>query len=111
MTFEEWRKANPVKCKTCSKVLNSYMHMHRIRDLNSERLKGFYCKDCVDDAQQQLKEERFVEEYKGNEIYCRDGCYAPYWGCAYYLKSLDECRLIIDSSNTSTVPILGGSII
>ena len=47
----------------------------------------------------------FIEEYKGNEIFKYEGLYAPYIGCHYGFRSIDDCKKRIDTPNVSYMPI------
>jgi len=43
----------------------------------------------------------FVENYKSNDIYKKDGRFVPYAHCHYYFKSLEDCKKRIDMTNIS----------
>ncbi|EOO44197.1 hypothetical protein [Bacillus cereus] len=107
--FEEWQKANPPRCNTCkteiSISLSAFVNKEtlKLKDVDGEKVKGLFCKDCVEQAWSDLIESRFAEKYNGRKIYCKDGKYFPYWNCAYYFKTVEECRVRIDYYNISIV--------
>ncbi|WP_324655159.1 hypothetical protein [Bacillus paranthracis] len=110
-TFDELRRQlreNPPKCKCCEKVLpagfNLFREATKLTDVDGERLAGFYCRDCSTEALAYLMNERFVEVYEGNLLFCKDGRYSPWWGCPYYFKTIEECRIRIDNAHLSIVP-------
>jgi hypothetical protein len=45
----------------------------------------------------------FIEEYKGNEIFKYEELYAPYIGCNYGFKTIEDCKKRIDNSNASYI--------
>ncbi len=112
MTFEDWKKNNPIKCKCCKEVLptdtfeNYAKDIHKITNVDGARLRGLYCTGCVDFAQAQIMNESFVEVYKGNQIYRKQGGYTPYWGCNYYFDTVEDCRLRIDHNHLSIVDLI-----
>lgn len=89
------------KCKWCRNPLmediklyrTTYKHLRLYRNEKS-RTFVFCCEECKNEFLKQYE----VEEYKGNKIYCIDGGYMPYFECAYYFTSLDECRKRIDEA-------------
>jgi hypothetical protein len=100
-SIKEWMENNPPKCRRCNKVLQVGFEfygkeLNKITDTDGERLKGFYCSDCNKEQTEALEILRFVEVYKNNRIYCKEGRYQPYWGSSYHFNSLEECRLFID---------------
>jgi hypothetical protein len=102
LTFEEWQKLNPPKCKCCEKLLPTgfagYMNgeINRIIDIHGERVKGLYCCDCADISQAILMNEKFVEVYRDNIIFCKEDRYLPYWESALYFNSVEDVRTWID---------------
>ena len=58
---------------------------------------------CSEECKQKNEEQYFVEEYKGNKIYCVDGKYLLYLDCEYWYDSIDGVRNRID--NPHLVPI------
>jgi hypothetical protein len=85
------------KCKDCGKIL-TLKTIKGLRDLNN-KFYGVYCEECYEEAEKRLKEERFVEEYKGQKIYQKDGRYVPYWGCHYWFDCIEGARARIDMPN------------
>lgn len=108
LSFQEYMKKNPVKCKTCKTILcsdsSAFMsaflrkEIHRLIDVDGERIKGFLCSNCIEQARKDLMESRLFEEYKGSKIYRKDDMYLPYWDCAYHFKTVEECRIRIDAN-------------
>lgn len=97
-TFEEW-KANQ-KCNECGNVLQMDFSgygrtTHKLRDVDHEKVKGFYCNDCYEDALTKLKNSRFVERYRDQEIYHKNSNYSL-WQSATYCKSLEDLHNWID---------------
>jgi hypothetical protein len=78
------------------------MNIKRLADLDGKKL-GVFCNECFTAVEQEIKDKRFVEEYKGNKIYSLDGNYAPYWECQYYFKSLEDVRVRIDNNHLAYV--------
>ena len=107
-TFEEWMKSQV--CKKCSTPLDLSFknfikgNVRKVHDLNGEKVRGSYCGDCGEMAQAELMNERFVENYNGNTIFCKDGRYIPYWDCHYYFKTIEECRMRIDAKHIMITP-------
>lgn len=89
-------------CKECNKEL-TFKTIYRVRDLDFSRI-GFYCNDCGERKEEKVKAERFVEEYKENKIYCKDGKYSPYWQAGYYFLTVEDARARIDNSNVGVYP-------
>ena len=52
---------------------------------------------CSEECKQKNEEQYFVEEYKGNKIYCVNGMYMPYLECDYSYDSIDGVRNRIDN--------------
>lgn len=104
LLFKELLKANPPKCNTCNTVLTISLsaimnkETQRLTDVDGEKVKGFYCKGCAEQAYKDLVDSRLFEEYKGSKIYRKDDMYLPYWDCAYHFKTVEECRIRIDSN-------------
>lgn len=78
-------------CKKCGIELNIKNFNKKSMDIKGKRLT-LLCGDCAKQIEKQLKEECFVCEYKGGNIYCKDNRYVPYWGCGYYFKTLEDCK-------------------
>lgn len=58
--------------------------------------KIIVCRGCETKYVEKIKSKYYIETYKGNEIYCKDGRYVPYWGCMYYFKNIEDCKKRID---------------
>lgn len=84
-----------IHCRECNTEL-SFMNIKRLEDLDWSRI-GMYCNKCFPAAEAKIKSQRYVETYKGNEIYCKDDKYAPYWQSPYYFNSLEDARIRIDN--------------
>ncbi|OJT57361.1 hypothetical protein [Bacillus licheniformis] len=90
-----------MNCTRCNKYLGFYYKNASVIDVDCERVKGLYCEECKDTVENELKQQRFVEEYKGSQIYFKDGGYYPYWGCVYHFRSLEGARDRVDNPNTA----------
>lgn len=58
---------------------------------------------CSNKCKKEWEAQYFVEEYKGNKIYCIDGKYVPYLSCAYYFTTLEDCKKRIDKPHISYI--------
>jgi len=47
---------------------------------------------------------KFIETYKGNDIYEKNGCFLPYVFCSYYFETLEYCKNRIDIKGIAYVP-------
>jgi len=90
-----------LKCCECNTELN-FSNWGNIRDVNNKYVP--YCKNCADVVLLRLKENRFIENYNGADIYLFEGRYYPYWGCAYSFDNIDDCRARIDMKHVAVVP-------
>ena len=90
-------------CIKCGEKL-SFSNWGNVRDVNNKPIGC--CKYCSKDVLTELKSQRYVETYKGNNIYILDGKYAPYWGCNYCFDNIDDCRASIDNSNVAIIPMM-----
>lgn len=81
-------------CDKCNVAL-TFMNIGRAMDVDSERI-GTHCKDCALEVENDLKQKRLVETYKGNDIFCKDGRYYPYWQSSYHYVKLDHVKKGID---------------
>ncbi|MNJ77952.1 hypothetical protein D3C77_755700 [compost metagenome] len=52
------------KCKRCKTKLG-FANIRRLEDLDFERV-GYFCNNCFTKAEEEIKLQRFVEEYKGS---------------------------------------------
>ncbi|MCA1026985.1 hypothetical protein LCM23_12865 [Cytobacillus kochii] len=95
-----------LKCKQCNKELSfrefTNGNYKKVLDVDLEKI-GLFCKEHGEEVEFNLKEKRFVEEYKGNKIYSKDNKFIPYWECDYYFKSIDDVKERIDSSHIAIV--------
>lgn len=58
---------------------------------------------CSEECKQKNEEQYFVEEYKGNNIYCVNGKYMPYLECDYWYDNIEEVKKRID--NPHLIPV------
>lgn len=52
---------------------------------------------CSEECKRKNEEKYFIEEYKGNKIYCANGKYMPYLECNYWYDSIDGVKYRIDN--------------
>ena len=52
---------------------------------------------CSEECKQKNEEQYFVEEYKGNKIYCVNGMYMPYLECDYSYYCIEGLKNRIDN--------------
>lgn len=52
---------------------------------------------CSEECKRKNEERYFVEDYKGNKIYCVDGRYMPYLECDYWYDNIDGVKNRIDN--------------
>lgn len=88
-------------CKECDAKL-TMSNINRLLDLDFTKL-GVYCNNCFPEAEFKIKKQRLVEEYKGNEIYCKDNRFSPYWHSQYFFNKLEDARLRIDNKHLAVV--------
>lgn len=93
-----------MKCINCGVSL-TFSNWGNIRDINNKPVLS--CRNCANEILTKLKQDYYVETYKGQEIYCYDGRFVPYWGCAYYFDSIEGVRQRIDNKNVAIVPTDG----
>jgi hypothetical protein len=84
-----------IYCKECQTEL-SFRNIKRLEDLDHTKI-GMYCNDCFPAAEAKIKSLRYVETYKENDIYCKDGLYSPYWQSPYYFNCVEDTRIRIDN--------------
>jgi hypothetical protein len=78
----------------------------KIRDMNGniEHVDSKINKPvCSEECKQKNENQYFVEEYKGNKIYCVDGKYMPYLDCEYWYDSIEGVKNRID--NPQLIPV------
>lgn len=63
---------------------------------------------CSEECKRKNEEQYFIEEYKGNKIYCVNGRYMPYLECEYWYDSIDGVKYRID--NPHLIPTTPGII-
>ena len=79
-------------------MLKSFQDYHKIshcRDQYGKLIRGNSVKE-IQAKYEALLQFHFAEEYNGNQIYCVDGRFVPYWNCHYYFNTLEECKARID---------------
>lgn len=80
-----------LNCEKCGVRVSISNICTNLRDIDGKRLNA-HCRECGEITLSELKKSRFVETYKGNDFYEKDGRFSPYWGCSYYFISLEDCR-------------------
>lgn len=66
---------------------------------------------CSEECKQKNENQYFIEEYKGNKIYCVNGRWMPYFDCLYYYNSIEGVKSRIDHANQIPVtPLLINSL-
>lgn len=83
-------------CYKCNQEL-SPKNIKRLNDVDGKKI-GIYCLNCFKTEEEKIKKMRFVEEYKGSQIYLKDENYYPYWECAYYFFDIESCKRRIDDA-------------
>ena len=81
-----------LKCDCCGTEL-SLSNARFVEGI--ERIK--VCNLCQNEYVQKVKSKYYVETYKGDDIYTKDGMYYPYWDCAYCYDNLEDCRKRMDN--------------
>lgn len=91
-------------CKNCGEeiTLNNVAPIGKYTLINGSGIKRC-CANCAKQIEDKLKKQYFIETYNDNDIYCKDGKYAPYWGCKYYFKSLEDCEKRIDNKTYAMI--------
>ncbi|PXY54430.1 hypothetical protein CIT14_07340 [Virgibacillus profundi] len=79
-----------------------FQYAGRVIDVDCERF-GIYCRRCAMVDTEKLQSKRFVEYYKDNAIYMKEGNYYPYWECPYHFKNIEDVRARIDDSHAAIV--------
>lgn len=88
-------------CKKCGIDL-TFSNISTERDVDNKPIG--HCRECGELKLAELKKERFVETYQGNDIYIKDGRYYPYWGCMYSFDLIEDCRARIGASHIAIIP-------
>lgn len=52
---------------------------------------------CSEECKIKNEDQYFIEEYKGNKIYCVNGRYMPYLECEYWYDSIEGAKNRIDN--------------
>ena len=52
---------------------------------------------CSEECKDNNEDQYFVEEYKGNNIYCVNGKYMPYLECEYWYDTIEGVKDRIDN--------------
>lgn len=113
---------NKWKCPVCGKEVEYFgfeewvkfpkttlFGTFKVRDVNGniqivDRLS--YKPVCSEQCKSENENQYFVEEYKGQKIYCVDGKYMPYLECDYCYDSVEGVKNRIDNPNL--IPITPG---
>jgi len=93
-------KSYPI-CINCRAEL-SFNNFGSVRDINNKVVRC--CKYCSEYILEELKAERFVENYKNNDIFEFEDRFYPYWGCTYSYGTITGVRDRIDHPDISIVP-------
>mgnify|MGYP001375894678 FL=1 len=92
-----------MNCRLCNDKLLPYgQNLKRIFDVGNTYVMTT-CSNCCDKETEKLKQERFVEEYKGENIYFKDGLYFPYWEAPYTFDDIEGAKERIDNKNIAVV--------
>lgn len=86
-------------CQCCNKEVDSIFQMRWLRGIKKSKA----CSDCAEEYFETVKEQYFVEEYKGNKFYKDGDKYFPYWEAQYYFDSVEGCRVRTDDTNIAVV--------
>lgn len=90
-----------LRCINCNTEI-SFNNWGNVRDINNKSIRC--CKACTDIVIKELKQERFVENYNGSDIFIFEGRYYPYWGCTYSFDIIEDCRTRIDMKGVAVIP-------
>ncbi len=109
----------PWKCPVCGKVFDDMniwdfatlpktilFGNFEIKYLNDEVVtidRKINIPVCSTECKQNNENRYFVEEYKGNKIYCVEGKYMPYLECEYWFESLEDVKKRIDEPHLRPV--------
>lgn len=95
---------NHRECPQCKKIMRSdiYAYAKGYMAFNLDKRRRVLV--CSHECKDAYESKWFVEEYKGNKIYCCDGKYVPYINAIYYFATLEDCKKRIDATNTSYFP-------
>lgn len=95
-----------MKCKNCNCEINAFDigTVKRVCDVGSERI-GLFCLQCGEKVEAELKKKRFVETYKEQDIYFKEGGYYPYYESLYFYKEIEGARSRIDNPHIAVISI------
>lgn len=82
-------------CRICGKKMRPFFAGSSKTLLIKNGVKRVFVV-CSEACKNTYESRFFVEEYKGNKIYCIDGKYVPYFDCNYYFETLEDCKKRID---------------
>lgn len=92
-----------MQCKVCGKQMTSfYRGCVKTTHYHPSKTRSMYV--CNEECKDKWESQYFVEEYKGNKIYCIEDKYIPYFGATYYFSSLEDCKKRIDQPNIAFAP-------
>ena len=92
-----------MQCKVCGKQMPAfYRGCVRTTYYHPKNTRTIYV--CNNECKDKWESQYFVEEYKGNKIYCIDGRYVPYFGATYYFETLEDCKKRIDQQRMAHAP-------
>lgn len=89
-----------MKCNNCGREIASCFSDWKIRPrlCVAGKLRIF----CDDICMTKWKNQLFVEEYKGEQIYkLGDEVYVPYIEAHYYFKTIEDCKRRIDDKTSA----------
>jgi hypothetical protein len=90
-------------CQACLNE-NSLFKTKFLKDCD-DKIIGYYCSDCYKEKADILFKKRYVETYKNNEIFMKDGKYFVYWGCLYWFTSLKDAKKRTDMKASAFVEV------
>lgn len=105
MTEEQKKEMMKVvmQCKVCGKQMPLfYKGCAKTTYYHPRKSKPIFV--CNNECKDKWESQYFVEEYKGNKIYCIDGKYIPYFGSVYYFTTLEDCKKRIDYPHMAFAP-------
>ena len=101
------------RCPVCGKTyeqfgLKEYMESPKTTLFGDFKIKDIYGNIvtihrllnktvCSEECKDNNEDQYFVEEYKGNNIYCVNGKYMPYLECEYWYDTIEGVKDRIDN--------------
>lgn len=101
------------RCPVCGKIyeqfgLKEYMESPKTTLFGYFKIKDIYGNIvtthrllnktvCSEECKDNNEDQYFVEEYKGNNIYCVNGKYMPYLECEYWYDTIEGVKDRIDN--------------